>query len=102
MSMGDPSLQATELGAILESEKRGRFGVELGYTGRQALEYDPNRSVAPGFFALTALGDIRLGHPEQTHHDPLLRPSPGPGGIPMTDVWAPLGGRTYLGIHSDL
>lgn len=107
--------QAAELGVILESEKRGRFGIELGYTGTQALEYDPYRSVAPGFFELNALGEIRFGElgifvnamnltgVRQTHYDPLLRPSPGPGGNPITDVWAPLAGRTFnLGIRSDL
>lgn len=31
----------------------------------------------------------------QAHWDPLLRPSLGPGENPITDVWAPLVGRTY-------
>src|ERR1700737_2933827 len=32
---------AAELGGILENKKRGRIGLELSYTGRQALEDDP-------------------------------------------------------------
>ena len=37
--------QASALRVILESAKRGRFGIELGYTGKPALEYDLYRSV---------------------------------------------------------
>jgi len=34
---------------------------------------------------------------------PLLRPSLGPVGNPITDVWAPVDGRTFnLGIRADL
>jgi iron complex outermembrane receptor protein len=107
--------EAAEIGAILESEKRGRVGLELGYTGRQAIAYDPYRSVSPGFFELNALGELRFGaisvflnainltNVRQTHYDPLLRPSLGPGGNPITDVWAPLDGRTFnLGIRAEL
>ena len=110
--------QAASLDGILESEKRGRIGLELGYTGRQALAYDPYRSVTPGFFELNALAELRLGgvgiflnaidlidltNVRQTHYDPLLRPSPRPGGNPITDVWAPLEGRTFnLGVRAEL
>jgi iron complex outermembrane receptor protein len=106
---------AAEIGAILESEKRGRVGLEVSYTGRQALAYDPYRSVSPSFFELNALGELRFGDVavflnainltdvRQTHYDPLLRPSPGPGGNPITEVWAPLDGRTFnLGIRAEL
>ena len=51
--------QSGELGAILESEKRGRIGLEVGYTGRQAVEFDPYRTFAPGYFELNALGELR-------------------------------------------
>jgi iron complex outermembrane receptor protein len=107
--------QAAELGAILESEKRGRLGLEIGYTGKQALAYDPYRQVTPGFVELNALAEARFGdvavfvnainltNVRQTNYDPLLRPSPGPGGNPITDVWAPLDGRTFnLGIRAEL
>lgn len=107
--------QAAEIGAILESERRGRIGLELGYTGRQAIEYDPYRNVSPGFVELNALGELRFGdvgvfinainltNVRQTNYDPLLRPSLGPGGNPITEVWAPLAGRTFnLGIRAEL
>ncbi len=107
--------QAAEIGAILEDETRGRVGLEVGYTGRQALEYDPYRTVSPGFVELNALGELRFGEiavflnainltdVRQTHYDPLLRPSLGPGGNPITDVWAPLDGLTFnLGIRAEL
>ena len=107
--------QAAELGAILESGRRGRVGLEVGYTGKQALAYDPYRHESPGFFELNALGELRFGeialflnainvtNVRQTNYDPLLRPSPGPGGNPITDVWAPLAGRTFnLGIRAGL
>jgi iron complex outermembrane receptor protein len=107
--------QSAEIGAILESEKRGRVGLEIGYTGRQAIEYDPYRSVSPGFVELNALGELLFGdigiflnavnltNVRQTNYDPLLRSSLGPGGNPITDVWAPLAGRTFnLGVRAEL
>jgi iron complex outermembrane receptor protein len=107
--------QSAELGAILESEKRGRLGLEIGYTGKQAVAYDPYRQVTPGFVELNALAEARFGdvavfvnainltNVRQTNYGPLLRGSPGPGGNPITDVWAPLDGRTFnLGIRADL
>ena len=93
------------LDGILESEKLGRIGMEFEYTGRQALEDDPYRNVSPGYLEVNALAEIRFGelsvffnalnltNVRQTHFDPLIRPSPGPGGNPITDVWAPLHSR---------
>jgi len=107
--------QAAELGAILESQRRGRVGLEIGYTGKQAIAYDPYRHVSPGYFELNALGELHFGDVavflnainltdvRQTNYDPLLRPTLGPGGNPITDVWAPLAGRTFnLGIRAKL
>ena len=104
-----------ELAGIVENEKRGRIGLELGYTGRQALTDDPYRSVSEPYFELNALGEIRFGgisiflnatnltNVRQTRFDPLIRSTPGPGGNPITDVWAPLDGRTFnLGIRAEL
>src|SRR6267143_781057 len=104
-----------ELAGIVESQKRGRIGLELGYTGRQALTADPYRSVSEPYFELNALGETRFGgisiflnainltNVRQTRFDPLIRPTPGPGGNPITDVWAPLDGRTFnLGIRAEL
>jgi iron complex outermembrane receptor protein len=107
--------QSGELGAILENAQRGRVGLELGYTGRQALEDDPYRSFSEPYFEINALGEIRIGRMSiflnainladvrQTRFEPLVRPSPGLGGNPITEVWAPLGGRTFnLGFRADL
>jgi iron complex outermembrane receptor protein len=106
---------AAELAGIVEDEKRGRIGLELGYTGRQALVDDPYRSISEPYFELNALGEIRFGglsvflnainltNVRQTRFEPLIRPSPGPGGNPITEVWAPLDGRTFnLGIRAEM
>jgi outer membrane receptor for ferrienterochelin and colicins len=106
---------SAELGGILENKRRGRIGLELGYTGRQALEDDPYRSVSEPYFELNALGEIHFGamsifvnainlkNVRQTRFDPLIRAAPGLGGTPITEVWAPLDGRTFnVGIRADL
>jgi outer membrane receptor for ferrienterochelin and colicins len=106
---------SAELGGIFEIKKRGRIGLEGGYTGRQALEDNPYRSVSEPYFELNALGEIRFGgvsiffnainltNVRQTRFDPLIRPTPGLGGTPITEAWAPLDGRTFnVGIRADL
>ena len=107
--------ESAEVGAIFEEEKRGRIGVEVGYTGRQALEDDPYRNVSEPYIEWNALGEVHLGalsifinainltNVRQTRFEPLLRTSPGLGGTPITPVWAPLDGRTFnMGIRADL
>jgi outer membrane receptor for ferrienterochelin and colicins len=104
-----------ELAGIVETQKRGRIGLELGYTGRQALTDDPYRNVSEPYLELNALGEIRFGriliflnainltNVRQTRFDPLIRPTRGPGGISITHIWAPLEGRTFnLGIRAEL
>jgi outer membrane receptor for ferrienterochelin and colicins len=106
---------SAELGAILENQQRGRIGLELGYTGRQALEDDPYRNVSEPYVELNALGELRFGpvsifvnainltNVRQSRFDPLIRTTPGLGGTPITEVWAPLDGRTFnVGIRADL
>jgi iron complex outermembrane receptor protein len=106
---------SAELGGILENKQRGRIGLEVGYAGRQALEDDPYRSVSEPYFELNALGEIHFGgisiflnainltNVRQTRFDPLIRQTPGLGGTPITEVWAPLDGRTFnVGIRVDL
>jgi outer membrane receptor protein involved in Fe transport len=103
------------LDGILESDKLGRIGLELEYTGRQALEDDPYRNVAPGYVELNALAEIRFGeigvflnalnltNVRQSEFDPPLRPTPGLGGDPITPVWAPLVGRLFnVGVRAEL
>ncbi len=46
---------------------------------------------------------INLTNVRQTRFHPLLRTTPGLGGTPITEVWAPLDGRTFnLGIRAEL
>jgi len=106
---------SAELGGILESETRGRMGLEVSYTGEQGLEDDPYRTVSKPYIQLNALAEIRfrgfsiflnavnLTGSRQTNYDPLLRPTPGRAGDPITDVWSPLDGRTFnIGIRTGL
>ena len=106
---------SAELGGILESESRGRIGLEASYVGRQGLEDDPFRTLSRPYIQLNALAEIRLKRfsifvnavnltdSRQTRYDPLIRPTPGLGGNPITDVWAPLDGRTFnIGIRTGL
>ena len=104
---------SAELGGILESEQRGRIGLEVSYIGKQGLEDDPYRTVSKPYIQLNALAEIRfngfslfmnavnLTGSRQTNYEPLLRPTPGRAGDPITEVWAPLDGRTFnLGIRT--
>ena len=106
---------SAELGGILESETRGRIGLEANYIGTQGLEDDPYRTLSRPYILVNALAEIRfngfsvflnavnLTGTRQTHYDPLIRPTPGWGGDPITDVWAPLDGRTFnIGIRTGL
>ena len=103
------------LDGILEGKKRGRFGLELDYTGPQALADNPYRTVSRDYFQLNALAELRIGKiavfmnalnvtdVRQTHYDPLIRSSPGPGGDPITALWAPLDGRSFnIGVRAEL
>jgi iron complex outermembrane receptor protein len=99
--------------ASVEQEGRSRVGVEVYYTGRQALDENPYRTesrpyvvvgvlaerafetragVARVFVNLENLGDVR-----QTRLDPLVLPARGRGGRWTTDVWSLLEGRTVNG-----
>ena len=90
-----------------EQEGRGRVGVELYYTGRQALEENPYREasrphVIVGLLVERRLGPVRvflnaenLLDARQTRYDPLVRPARSPEGRWLTDVWAPLEGRSF-------
>jgi outer membrane receptor for ferrienterochelin and colicins len=106
---------SAELGGILESETVGRIGLEANYIGAQGLEDDPYRNVSKPYILVNALAEINfrrfsifinavnLTGTRQTHYDPLIRPTPGRGGDPITDVWAPLDGRTFnIGIRTGL
>ena len=93
--------------AAWEQEGQGRIGVELYYTGRQALEDNPFRTtsephVIVGFLAERRFGAARvflnaenIFDTRQTRYDPLLLPARSPEGRWTTDVWAPLEGRAF-------
>ena len=87
----------------------GRAGLELYFTGDQELDENPYRSVSEPHFILGFLIDRRLGpvrlflnaenilDTRQSAFDPLLRPTQTPDGRWVTDVWAPLDGRSFNG-----
>lgn len=95
---------AASLNVIWEDEERGRIGVEVYYTGRQALEDNPYRRRGRPYVLFGVLGEKRLGpvraflnlenigNVRQTQYDPLVRPSRAPDGRWTVDAWAPLEG----------
>lgn len=90
---------AAGLSAVWEKREVTRVGLEAYYNGRQAVADDPYRSVTEPYVTIDALVQRRLGplvvflHGEdlndvrQSHHDPLIRPTPTLGGRWTTDVW---------------
>jgi Outer membrane cobalamin receptor protein len=92
--------------AFEEDESGTRFGIEAFYTGPQALDENPYRTVAPGYTTIGLLASQRIGSAtvyvnlenltdvRQTSFDPLLRRTPGEGGRMTVDEWAPLEGRS--------
>jgi iron complex outermembrane receptor protein len=97
--------------ASLEQEGVSRLGVELYYTGRQALVDNPYRDTSRPYLIFGMLGEHafqtsaglarvfvnaeNLLDVRQTSVDPLLLPAPGSGGRRTTDVWSLLEGRTF-------
>jgi outer membrane receptor for ferrienterochelin and colicins len=92
--------------AVEEDESGTRLGVEIFYTGPQALADNPYRSVSPPFVTLGLLASQQFGRANvfvnvenltdvrQTRFDPLRRPTAGDGGRRTVDEWAPLEGRS--------
>jgi outer membrane receptor for ferrienterochelin and colicins len=92
-----------------EAEGVGRVGVEWYYTGRQALEENPYRSVSGPYVIVGVLGERQFGRirlfingenlsgVRQTRWDPLLRPTRATDGRWTVDAWAPLEGRNING-----
>jgi iron complex outermembrane receptor protein len=104
-----------ELAALLEDEERGRVGMELSYTGRQALRDNPFRTTGKDYIELNALAEIKFGEVavffnainltdvRQSKYDPLLLPEPAITGRRVVDAWAPLIGRLFnLGVRLEL
>lgn len=88
-----------------EAEGEGRVGLELYYTGRQALEDNPYRDRSRPYLIVGLLGERRFGPARafvnlenlldvrQTRYDPLVLPTRSAEGRWTTDAWAPLEGR---------
>ena len=95
---------------MIESEDKGRIGVEVYYTGRQALEVNPFATVSRPYVIVGALVERRFGRlrlflnaenltdARQTRWQPLIRPDgPLADGRWTVDAWAPLDGRVFNG-----
>jgi iron complex outermembrane receptor protein len=92
-----------------EDEEWGRVGAELYFTGRQEVDDNPYRDSSEPYLVIGFLVERRLGRARlflnaenlldtrQTRHDSLLRPAQTPDGRWITDVWAPLEGRSFNG-----
>lgn len=99
-----PRHQAGIVG-MWEAEGEGRVGVELYYTGRQALEDNPYRDRSRPFVIVGLLAERRVGRARvfvnaenlldarQTRWDRLVLPARSPEGRWTTDLWAPAEGR---------
>ncbi|MGK2962015.1 MAG: TonB-dependent receptor plug domain-containing protein [Gemmatimonadaceae bacterium] len=108
-----PSQQAGIV-AAWEEEGRARVGVEFYYTGRQALDDNPYRTVSKPYLHIGTMAERRVGSVRvflnaenllgfmQTRHDRLVLPGRGVGGRWTTDVWGPLEGRVAnIGLRID-
>jgi iron complex outermembrane receptor protein len=92
-----------------EVEGAARVGVEWYYTGRQALEENPYRSVSEPYVIVGLLAERQFGRlrvfingenlsgVRQTRWDPMLRPARAADGRWAVDAWAPLEGRNLNG-----
>ena len=95
--------------AMWEADDVGRVGIEWYFTGPQALEQNPYRSISEPYMILGLLGEKQFGPlrlfingenltgVSQTQQDPLLRPGRAADGRWTVDAWAPLEGRNING-----
>ena len=97
----------------LEQEERYRVGLEVYYTGRQALTDNPYRTTSRPYVIVGLLGERwletragtarlfinfeNIGDVRQTRYDSLLLPFRGKGGRWTTDAWTELSGFTVNG-----
>lgn len=97
-----------------EEEGRARAGLELYYTGVQALDDNPYREESKPYLHVGVLAERRFGAVRvfvnaenllgyrQTRYDPLVLRERGLGGRWTTDVWGPLEGRVAnVGVRFD-
>lgn len=93
--------------AAWEQEERGRIGAEFYFTGRQQLEDNPYRDESEAYAIVGLLIERHIGaarvflnaenifDTRQTRHDPLVLPARSPDGRWLTDIWAPIEGRSF-------
>ncbi|MEO5587786.1 MAG: TonB-dependent receptor [Novosphingobium sp.] len=95
--------------AMWEQRDKGRIGVEVYYTGGQALDDNPYRAAGKPYFEIGLLGELAVGLGggrqarlfvnaenilgiRQTRYDRLIRPSRAADGRWTVDAWAPTDG----------
>lgn len=95
--------------AMWEDHDKGRLGLEVYYTGRQALDDNPWRREGKPYVEIGLMGEIAVGKARlflnaenilgvrQTRFDPLLRPSRAADGRWTVDAWAPTEGFVLNG-----
>lgn len=95
--------------AMWEDHNRGRLGLEVYYTGKQALEDNPYRSESPFYLEVGLLDEIvfkrfslflnaeNLLNERVSKHQPMLLPSRGEYGQWTTEAWGSLEGFTLNG-----
>ncbi len=106
---------AAGLVSVWEQEGEGRIGLEVYYTGHQALDDNPYRAESRPYVIFGAIAERRvgrarifvnlenLGDVRMTKHQPLVRRARGEGGRWTTDAWAPLDGRVInAGVRLDV
>jgi outer membrane receptor for ferrienterochelin and colicins len=94
---------------LWERHGSGRLGLELYYTGEQALEDNPYRATGRPYLELGLLGEINVGTASlflnlenilgvrQTRRDPMLLRSRAPDGRWTVDAWQPTDGFVVNG-----
>lgn len=95
--------------AMWEEHDKGRLGLEVYYTGRQALDDNPWRREGKPYVEIGLMGEIAVGKARlflnaenilgvrQTRFDPLLRPMRAADGRWTVDAWAPTEGFVLNG-----
>lgn len=95
--------------AMWEEHDKGRLGLEIYYTGRQALDDNPWRREGKPYVEIGLMGEIAVGKARlflnaenilgvrQTRFDPLLRPVRAADGRWTVDAWAPTEGFVLNG-----
>jgi outer membrane receptor for ferrienterochelin and colicins len=93
--------------AFDEDDSGTRAGIEVFYTGRQALDDNPYSTLSAPYTTIGILVEQKIGPASifvngenltgvrQTHFDPLLLPRRASTGRWTTSQWAPLEGRTF-------